>query len=242
MTVCSALFLAFAPTIIPKSLALGVSIGAGAGLLVGVGLVIYSRRLAKKEQKERDAQSLAIRKRNKEINKILNTVEAMDNRLYQLLPHAEKKHLTAHPNLNKTIGSALQSVWDVCRIWLWFHPYILWANPQNGGERLSEFMDEKQLGLERYTKDKTYSSLESEVNQMLRLKGIEFRNTVYTFIRFSYGYNSELLYFGILKKTLVTVPTPFGMVVRRLNKTRQQIVGNLLSALAVKLGEYATNG
>jgi hypothetical protein len=242
MTICFGILSAVLPRYLPDKIGIGVCIGAAIGAIVGIGLWLYGRRLGKQEESEQKIKSLAVRKENKEINNILNTVEAMDNRLYQLLSRAEKKHITMHPNLNKTIGSALTTVWDVCRIWLWYHPYILWANPQNGGERLSEFMDEKQLGLERYTKDKTYSSLESKVNQMLRLKGIEFRNTVYTFIRFSYGYNSELLYFGILKKTLVIVPTPFGMVVRRLNKARQQIVGNMLSALAVKLGEYATTG
>jgi hypothetical protein len=102
-------------------------------------------------------------------------------------------------------------------------------------------MDEKQLGLRQYTKDKTYSNLESKLNQMIRLKTLDFRNAVYGFLRFSYGLNSELLYFNILKKTLVRLPLPTAMIIRRLNNIRGQVVGNALTVLALKLEEYVGN-
>jgi len=241
MTVCFGILAAVLPNILPKNVAVGVCIGAVAVAGVGIGLVLYGRRLGKKEESARETKSLAIRKENKEINDILDTVEAMDNRIYRLLPHAEKRHLSAHPNLNKTIGSAIRTLGDICRIWLWFHPYIFWTDIQKGGVRLSEFMDEKQLGLEQCTKDKTYSNLEGKLNQMIRLKTIDFRNAVYGFLRFSYGFNSELLYFNILKKTLGRLPLPTAMIIRRLNTIRGQVVGNALTVLALKLEEYAGN-
>ena len=241
MTICFGILAAVVPEILPKGIAVGVCIGAAIGAVAGIGLSLYGRKLTSKGQKEQEAKALTIRAENKEINDILDAVEAMDNRLYRLLPHTEKRHLTAHPNLNKTIGSAIRTLGDICRIWLWFHPYILWTDIQNGGVKLSEFMDEKQLGLEQCMKDKTYSNLESKLNQMIRLKAIDFRNAVYGFLRFSYGFNSELLYFNILKKTLGRLPLPTAMIIRRLNNIRGQVVGNALTVLALKLEGYAGN-
>lgn len=236
MTVCFGILAAVLPNILPRNVAVGVCIGAVAGVGVGIGLVLYGRRLGKKEESVRETKSLAIRKENKEINDILDAVEAMDNRLYRLLPRAEKRYLSAHPSLNKTISDTIRTLGDMCRIWFWFHPYLFWTDIQKGGVRLSEFMDERQFGLEQCIKDKTYSNRESTLNQMIRLKTMGFRNATYGFLRFSYGFNSELLYFNILKKTL-KLPLPTAMIIRRLNNIRGQVVGNALSVLALKLAE-----
>jgi hypothetical protein len=241
MSICSVALAAVAPVILPKPILVVVFIIAAVGFVIGIVLSIYGRRAVVREQKKQETKSLAIRKENKEINDILDVVEAMDNCLYRLLPRVEKRHLLTHPNLNKTVGDAIKSLGDICRIWLWFHPYIFWTDIQKGGVQLSEFMDEKHLGLEQCTKDKTYSNLESRLTQMIRLKTIDFRNAVYGFLKFSYGFNSELLYFNILKKTVGRLPLPTAMIIRRLNNIRGQVVGNALTVLALKLEEYAGN-
>jgi len=240
MSACSVALAAIGPAIFPKTILVVVFIIAAVGVVVGIALSIYGKKAITKEQEKQEIKSLAIRKESKEINDILDIAEAMDNHVYRLLPHAEKRHLSAHPNLNKTIGDAIRTLGDMCRIWLWFHPYIFWTDIQKGGVRLSEFMDEKQMGLEQCTKDKTYGNLEGKLNQMIRLKTIDFRNAVYGFLRFSYGFNSELLYFRILKKTL-NLPLPTAMIIRRLNNIRGQVVGNALTVLALKLEDYAGN-
>jgi hypothetical protein len=237
MSVCAVALAAVGPAIFPKTILVVVFTIAAVGFTVGIVLSIYGKKAITKEQKKQEIKSLAIRKKNKEIDGILDTVEAMDNHLYSLLPHAKKKHIAAHPNLNKTIGDILQTTFSLARIWLWFHPYILWSNSLHGFERLSEFTDEKQLGLEQYKRDKTYGNLESELDKKLRLKSVGFRNAVYNFVALSYGFNSEILYFSILKETLIGSPLYAARTVRRLNKARPHVMGNMLTNLAVKLQE-----
>jgi hypothetical protein len=237
MSTCAVALAAVGPAIFPKTILVVVFTIAAVGFIVGVVLSIYGKKAITKEQKKQESKSLAIRKGNKEINDILDAVEAMDNRLYRLLPRAETRYLSAHPDLNKTIGDAIRTLGDMCRIWFWFHPYLFWTDIQRGGVRLSESMDERQFGPEKCTRDKIYSNRENALNQMIRLKPIDFRNATYGFLRFSYGFNSEILYFNILKKTF-RLPLPTAMIIRRLNNIRGQVVGNALSVLALKLAEY----
>jgi len=226
MTFGSAILLAVVPNILPKNIAIVICIVAGIGFGFGIALWIRSRRLALKEQKEQEAKSQIIRGRNKEIDDILNTVEAMDNRLYELLPKAERRILRK-PDCEKIF-----SLGNSIRVFFWFL-----LNRRHGHERVSEFMDEKKAGLEQYTKDDIYSNLDNKLNQLLRLKPIRFRNEVYQFINLFYGFYSVLLYFSILK-ALNTLPLPATMAIRRMNNVRKQGIGNHLTRLALKLGEY----
>jgi hypothetical protein len=208
-----------------------VCIGAVIGAAVGIGLWLHGRRLTSKEQEEQEEKSLAIRKGSKEIDEILNIVEKMDSRLYRLLPDAENQ-LLQKPDCDKIF-----TLFNAIRLRIWFRPRIFRPNAQSGLERLSEFMDEKQMGLEQYTKRTAYINLNGKLNQLLRLKSIEFRNAVYTFVRLSYGLNSELLYFRA-SKALNKLPLFAMMGMRRVENRRQQIMGNMLTLLALKLGEY----
>jgi hypothetical protein len=237
MSLCSVALAAVGPVIFPKTVLVVVFIIAAIGFIVGIILAIYGKKASTKEQKKQKIKSLAIRKRNKEIDGILDTVETMDNYLYKSLPRAEKKYVAAHPTFNKTPGDLLKTAFSYIRIWLWFHPYILWGNSVNGFERLSEFADERQLGLEEYKGNETYRTLESRLDQKLRLKRVEFRNATYNFVALSYGLNSEILYFSILKDTFIGSPIYAIRTVRRLHKKRPQVVGNMLTILAVKLGQ-----
>ncbi len=234
MTICFGTLAAIVPEILPMNIAVGICIGAVIGAVVGIGLWLYGRKLASKEQKEQEAKALTIRADNKGINAILDIVEAMDNRLYYLLPKAERRILRK-PNCRSifTLGNAI-------RIRIWFRPHIFRPNVQSGVERLSGFLDEKQVGLESYTTDKVYSELDSKLSQLTRLKNIGFRNAVYTFVRFSYGLNSELLFFRIIK-ALYNIPLFATMAIRRVENLRQQGMGNILTTLALKLEEYTEN-
>jgi hypothetical protein len=114
VTVGCGVLAAVLPNILPRNVAVGVCIGAVIGVGIGIGLWLHGRRLGKKEEREREAKSLAIRERSKEINDILNTVEAMDNYLHELLPKAEKRILRK-PDCEKIF-----SVGNTIRVFFWF--------------------------------------------------------------------------------------------------------------------------
>jgi hypothetical protein len=229
MTISFSILGAVLPKYLPDKIGIGVCVFAVIGAIVGIGLWLYGRRLGKREEKEREAQSLAIRKRSKEINDILDTVEAMDNCLYESLPKVERRIL------RKSDCGKIFSLGNTIRIFFWFS-----TNPRHGHERVSEFMDEKKAGLEQYAKDDIYSNLDNKLSQLLRLKPIRFRNAVYKFINLFYGFYSVLLYFSILK-ALNTLPLPATMAIRRMKNVRQQGMGNHLTHLALILGEYTEN-
>lgn len=229
MTVCLTTLGAVLPRYLPDKIGIGVCVVAAVGAIAGLGLWLYGRKLGKKEEKEREEKSLAIRERSKEINDILDTVEAMDGYLYKSLPKAERRIL------RQSDCGQIFSVGNTIRVFFWFFP-----NPRHGHERVSEFIDEERAGLEQYTKDDIYSNLDNKLNQLLRLKPIRFRNEVYKFITFFYGFYSVLLYFSVLK-ALNTLPLPATMAIRRMNNVRKQGMGNHLTRLALKLGEYTEN-
>lgn len=232
MTVCLAALAAVLPKYLPDKIAVGVCIVAVIGAVVGIGLWMYGRKLTPKEQKEWETKSLAIRQRSKEIDDILNTVEAMDNRLYAALPEAEKQVLEK-PNLNKIFTLS-----NMLIIASGFLSKLFHLSTQSGLERFSDFMDEKDIGLEQYKKRTAYINLNSKLEKLKRLKSIEFRNEVDKFVRFSCGLNSQLLFFRIFKIVHKNTPLSMAMAIRRTENRRQQGIGNRLTLLALKLGEY----
>jgi hypothetical protein len=229
MTACFTILGAVFPKYLPDKIAIGICVVAVIGAVAGIGLWLHGRKLGKKEEREREAKSLVIRERSNEIDDILDTVEAMDNYLYESLPKAERRIL------RKADCEKIFSVGNTIRVFFWF-----FTNRRHAHERVSEFMDEEKAGLEQYTKDDVYGNLDNKLNQLLRLKPISFRNEVYKFINLFYGFYSVLLYFSILK-SLNTLPLPATMAIRRMNKVRKQGMGNHLTRLALKLGEYTEN-
>jgi hypothetical protein len=118
MTICFGTLAAIVPEILPKNIAVGICLGATIRAVAGVGLWLYGRKSALKEQKEQESKALTIRAEDKEINDILDIVEAMDNRIYELLPKAQKR-IMQKPDRRKifSLGNAI-------KIRMWYRPCI----------------------------------------------------------------------------------------------------------------------
>jgi hypothetical protein len=229
MTICSAVVLAFSPSILPKGILWLIIIVAGVGFVVGVVLWIYGCKYA---VKERSAKSVVIREQNRDIDDILNTVEAMDNRLYALLPEIERKPLT------KLRAEKIFNTSNALYIFVTI--YFPIVKPQ---ELISTLMDDNNIGVASVLKEKIYQELNQKLEKQMRLRNINFRNAVYKHIRFWHTAYNCMLYlrrYKVFKKGRMGLLNSYAL--RKLESTHAQGVGNMLVSLALRLAKEDKNG
>jgi hypothetical protein len=198
-----------------------IAIFCGAYILIGI-LV----KLVNKIKHAVNKRIIHRIRKNNQIKTVLNIIEAMDKRIYQLLPEAQRQ-ITQKSDVEKeaiynTKSILLLAAYSVC-------------STSNFVKTTSEYLDENGIGLAFVQRDREYEKLKEQLEALLRLNNIKFRNTVYSLLDYIYGINSTILYFRhlfIIKKNMNIITK---MRMRRLENSKQQGIGNIMVQAAMKM-------
>lgn len=227
MAACAAIFLAVFPNVLSTAVSWCIIGLTAIGMLIGIIFLIYGKRLPAKERRK----SAVIRKKSKEIDSVLSTVEAIGNHLYNLLPDIERKPL------NKL---EIETIFNTRNILYVFAAMLLpFLKPQ---ELISTLMDDNNIGVANALESEIYQELNQKLEKQLRLKSINFRNAVYNHIRSWHTMYNFMLYsrrYKKLKKGHVGLLNSYWL--RQLENTYTQGIGNSLTSLALKLAEEDRN-